>query len=135
MTGFKKGTGSLDLSDEDESNDERESDDAEPEPTMSTNTTTTEREDTAIDMDDLPYLVDRQMRGANVNADRSKQLQLSVRPFVEGVENDLINDLNERVDGPVYRGDVREAALLVAEENPELVAEKLRDWGVEVLDK
>lgn len=128
MTGFKKGTGSLDLSD-DEQDDEQADDDVEP--TMSTNTTETD----AIDMNDLPYLVDRQMRGANVNADRSKQLQLSVRPEIEGVEDDLIIDLKAEIDGPVYRGDVREAMLVVAKENPELVAEKLREWGVEVLEK
>lgn len=129
MTGFKKGTGSLDLSEESE--DEQESAD-ESEPDMSTNTTAT---DTDINMNDLPYLVDRQMRGAGVNADRTKQLQLSVRPFVADVEESLIDDLDDRVDGPVYRGDIREAALIVAEENPELIAEKLREWGVEVLDK
>lgn len=129
MTGFKKGTGSLDLDDEGEQDDEQADDDVEP--TMSTNTET----DTPIDMNDLPYLVDRQMRGANVNADRTKQLQLSVRPFVEDIEDSLINDLKSEIDGPVYRGDVREAALCVAKENPELVAEKLREWGVEVLDK
>lgn len=134
MTGFKKGTGSLDLSeDEDEQDDEQADDDVEPEPEpdMSTNT----EPDTAIDMNDLPYLVDRQMRGANVNADRTKQLQLSVRPFIEDIEDDLINDLKNEIDGPVYRGDVREAMLVVAKENPELVAEKLREWGVEVLDR
>lgn len=132
MTGFKKGTGNIDLPGDDDDDDEQEDDAVEPEPQPDMSTTET---DTAIDMDDLPYLVSRQMRGANVNADRSKQLQLSVRPFVEGIEDSLINDLNDRVDGPVYRGDVREAALIVARDNPELIAEKLREWGVDVLDQ
>ncbi|MFD1600633.1 hypothetical protein ACFSBX_16970 [Halobellus rarus] len=88
-----------------------------------------------FDMDDLPYLVQRQMRGASVNADRTKQLLLEVRPFVKEGEEDFLNDLQDLVDGPVYKGDAREAAMVVAQEHPELVAEKLREWGIEYLDK
>ncbi len=88
-----------------------------------------------FDIDDLPYLVQRQMRGASVNADRTKQLLLEVRPFVKEGEEDFLNDLQDLVDGPVYKGDAREAAMVVAQEHPELVAEKLREWGIEYLDK
>jgi hypothetical protein len=88
-----------------------------------------------FDMNDLPYLVQRQMRGASVNADRTKQLLLEVRPFVKEGEEDFLNDLQDLVDGPVYKGDAREAAMVVAQEHPELVAETLREWGIEYLDK
>jgi len=88
-----------------------------------------------FDLDDLPYLVQRQMRGASVNADRTKQLLLEVRPFVKEGEEDFLNDLQDLVDGPVYKGDAREAAMVVAQEHPELVAETLREWGIEYLDK
>lgn len=88
-----------------------------------------------FDIDDLPYLVQRQMRGASVNADRTKQLLLEVRPFVKEGEEAFLNDLQDLVDGPVYKGDAREAAMVVAQEHPELVAEKLREWGIEYLDK
>ncbi|GGL44121.1 hypothetical protein GCM10009037_29430 [Halarchaeum grantii] len=88
-----------------------------------------------IDMDGLPYLVQRQMRGASVNADRTKQLLLEVRPFVKNGEEDFLDDLENLVAGPVYKGDAREAAMMVAHEHPELVAEKLREWGIEYLDK
>jgi len=88
-----------------------------------------------FDIDDLPYLVQRQMRGASVNADRTKQLLLEVRPFVKEGEEEFLNDLQDLVDGPVYKGDAREAAMVVAQEHPELVAEKLREWGIEYLDK
>lgn len=88
-----------------------------------------------LDMDDLPYLVRRQMRGASVNADRTKQLLLEVRPFVKDGEEDFLNELRDLVDGPVYKGDAREAAMIVAQEHPELVADKLREWGIEYLDK
>jgi len=88
-----------------------------------------------FEIDDLPYLVQRQMRGASVNADRTKQLLLEVRPFVKEGEEEFLNDLQDLVDGPVYKGDAREAAMVVAQEHPELVAEKLREWGIEYLDK
>lgn len=88
-----------------------------------------------FDMDNLPYLVRRQMRGASVNADRTKQLLLEVRPFVKDGEEDFLNELRNLVDGPVYKGDAREAAMIVAQEHPELVGEKLREWGIEYLDK
>lgn len=88
-----------------------------------------------FDIDELPYLVQRQMRGASVNADRTKQLLLEVRPFVKEGEEAFLNDLQNIVDGPVYKGDAREASMVVAQEHPELVAEKLREWGIEYLDK
>ncbi|WP_331232412.1 hypothetical protein [Natronorarus salvus] len=88
-----------------------------------------------FNMNDLPYLVQRRMRGASVNADRTNQLLLEVRPFVKDDEDTFLEDLNDLVDGPVYKGDAREAAMVVAQENPELVAEKLREWGIEYLDK
>lgn len=97
--------------------------------------TTTPAQSGDFDMDDLPYLVQRQMRGASVNADRTKQLLLEVRPFVKEGEEDFLNDLQDLVDGPVYKGDAREAAMVVAQEHPELVTEKLREWGIEYLDK
>lgn len=88
-----------------------------------------------IDVDNLPYLVQRQMRGASVNADRTNQLLLEVRQFVKENEDTFLHDLQDLVDGPVYKGDAREAAMIVAHENPELVAEKLREWGIQYLDK
>lgn len=88
-----------------------------------------------INVENLPYLVQRQMRGASVNADRTKQLLLEVRSFVKDDEDIFLDDLQALVDGPVYKGDAREAAMVVAQENPELVAEKLREWGIEYLDK
>lgn len=88
-----------------------------------------------IDVDNLPYLVQRQMRGASVNADRTNQLLLEVRQFVKENEDTFLHNLQDLVDGPVYKGDAREAAMIVAHENPELVAEKLREWGIQYLDK
>ncbi len=161
MTGLKKGTGSLDFDEEpDEKDDtkvsepeaeERSADtDAQPDQqtesespaeTASSSDGTPQAEAQAqvqagdFDMDSLPYLVRRQMRGASVNADRTKQLLLEVRPFVKEGEEAFLDDLQDFVDGPVYKGDAREAAMVVAQEHPELVAEKLREWGIEYLDK
>ena len=108
------------------------------EPGMDTNPTTTEDhapQSPDIDVDNLPYLVQRQMRGASVNADRTNQLLLEVRQFVKENEDTFLHNLQDLVDGPVYKGDAREAAMIVAHENPELVAEKLREWGIQYLDK
>lgn len=164
MAGLKKGTGSLDFDEEPEETDETEASESEREeraaetetqpdaPTESDPTTkppsseempqeetqsqaVTPSQSGDFDLDDLPYLVQRQMRGASVNADRTKQLLLEVRPFVKEGEEDFLNDLQDLVDGPVYKGDAREAAMVVAQEHPELVAETLREWGIEYLDK
>lgn len=145
MTGLKKGTGSLDFdSDEADAEDETRpesipaSEDGDVSDSQEVNepsTPETASQAPDIDVDDLPYLVQRQMRGASVNADRTNQLLLEVRPFVKADEDTFLADLQDRVDGPVYKGDAREAALVVAQEHPELVAEKLTEWGIEYLDK
>lgn len=145
MTGLKKGTGSLDF-DSDEADAEHEpraestpasedddESDSQKEGTPSTAETTSQSPD--LDVGDLPYLVQRQMRGASVNADRTNQLLLEVRPFVKADEDTFLSELQDRVDGPVYKGDAREAALVVAQEHPDLVAEKLTEWGIKYLDK
>jgi len=162
MGGLKKGTGSLDFGEEpDEEDDDTKVSESEaeeksantearpdqqaesesPTETASSSEGMTQAEAQAqtqageFDMDSLPYLVQRQMRGASVNADRTKQLLLEVRPFVKEGEEAFLDDLQDLVDGPVYKGDAREAAMVVAQEHPELVAEKLREWGIEYLDK
>lgn len=162
MGGLKKGTGSLDFDEEpdEEDNDvklsqseteeksadtearpDRQTESESPTETASSSEEITQRETQAqtqagdFDMDSLPYLVQRQMRGASVNADRTKQLLLEVRPFVNEGEEAFLNELRGLVDGPVYKGDAREAAMVVAQEHPELVAEKLREWGIEYLDR
>jgi hypothetical protein len=162
MGGLKKGTGSLDFDEEpDEEDDDikvseseaeeksanteaqldQQAESESPTETASSSEGMTQAEAQAqtqageFDMDSLPYLVQRQMRGASVNADRTKQLLLEVRPFVKEGEEAFLDDLQDLVDGPVYKGDAREAAMVVAQEHPELVAEKLREWGIEYLDK
>jgi hypothetical protein len=162
MGGLKKGTGSLDFDEEpDEEDDDikvsepeaeeksantdaqldQQAESESPTETASPSEGMTQAEAQAqtqageFDMDSLPYLVQRQMRGASVNADRTKQLLLEVRPFIKEGEEAFLNDLQDFVDGPVYKGDAREAAMVVAQEHPELVAEKLREWGIEYLNK
>lgn len=162
MGGLKKGTGSLDFDEEpDEEDDDtkvsgseaeeksantevqpdQQAESESPTETASSSEGMTQAEAQAqtqageFDMDSLPYLVQRQMRGASVNADRTKQLLLEVRPFVKEGEEAFLDDLQDLVDGPVFKGDAREAAMVVAQEHPKLVAEKLREWGIEYLDK
>ncbi|WP_330633655.1 hypothetical protein [Halocatena halophila] len=126
MTGFKSGTSNPleDLNDQDDDNDQ----DSEPDEN-------TAQESSSVDLDNLPYLAERQLRGAATNADRTKQLLLKVRPFVDRQEDDFINEVQKLVGGDVTKSDAREAAIIVAQENPELVAEKLREWGIEYLNE
>ena len=141
MGGLKKGTGSLDFDEEpDEEDDDikvseseaeeksanteaqldQQAESESPTETASSSEGLTQAEAQAqtqageFDMDSLPYLVQRQMRGASVNADRTKQLLLEVRPFVKEGEEAFLDDLQDLVDGPVYKGDAREAAMVVA---------------------
>lgn len=120
MTGFKSGAG------DPFGDDELEDDDGQD--------TNESQSSDSVDIDDLPYLAERQLRGVAVNADRSKQLRLQVREFVERGEDAFVQELQERLDTSVHKADAREAAMVVAHENPELVAAKLREWGIDYLN-
>ncbi len=91
-------------------------------PSMSTET---ETETTT-----LPYY----QRRSSVKEDRDDVLQFFVREETAQGEDDLERAVAADLDirpKELYKLDLREAALLVAMEHPEEVAEKLRDWGYE----
>jgi len=73
---------------------------------------------------EIPY----KFRRESVKEGR-KQRPIFVRPEVESRESEFIRTLEDEVDEDVYKTDALEAALVVAMDNPELVAEKLREWG------
>ncbi|MDT3437179.1 hypothetical protein [Haloarcula sp. 1CSR25-25] len=73
---------------------------------------------------DIPY----KFRRDSVKQDR-KQRPIFIRPEVEERESTFLRNLEDDVGEDVYKTDALEAALVVAMDNPDLVAEKLREWG------
>ncbi|AEM59154.1 hypothetical protein HISP_18265 (plasmid) [Haloarcula hispanica N601] len=73
---------------------------------------------------DIPY----KFRRDSVKQDR-KQRPIFIRPEVEERESTFLRNLEDAVGEDVYKTDALEAALVVAMDNPDLVAEKLREWG------
>lgn len=57
------------------------------------------------------------------------QRPIFLRSEVEEELPELILELETRLGEDVYKTDVQEAAILLAIENPDMVAEKLREWG------
>ncbi|EMA09848.1 hypothetical protein SAMN05443574_11334 [Haloarcula vallismortis] len=86
-----------------------------------------ERESTTVEtatQPDIPY----KFRRDSVKQDR-KQRPIFIRPEVEERESTFLRNLEDAVGEDVYKTDALEAALVVAMDNPDLVAEKLREWG------
>lgn len=73
---------------------------------------------------DIPY----KFRRDSVKQNR-KQRPIFIRPQVEERESTFLRNLEDNVGEDVYKTDALEAALIVAMDNPDLVAEKLREWG------
>jgi flagellar biosynthesis/type III secretory pathway M-ring protein FliF/YscJ len=72
----------------------------------------------------LPYI----HRRDSVKEDRN-QRPMFLRPDTESGIDDLIDDVETDLGEDVYKTDVTEAAMVVAQRNPELVADVLREWG------
>jgi len=79
------------------------------------------------DNESYPY----KLRRKTVNDDR-EQVPFFLRDHVLDGEQDLKNELEKRLGETVYKSDYREAAMVIAQENPEQVAEKLREWGYDL---
>ena len=60
------------------------------------------------------------------------QVPFFLREEVVDCERDLRESLEETLGETVYKSDYREAAMVVAQENPELIAEVLRRWGYDL---
>lgn len=78
-------------------------------------------------VDSLPYKLRRQ----NVN-DGREQVPYFLRPEITEREEGLKRTLEDDLGETVYKSDYREAAMVVAQRNPELVAEVLREWGYDL---
>ena len=61
-----------------------------------------------------------------------EQVPFFLRGDVIDAEDDLQDSLETMLGEDVYKSDYREAAMIVAQRNPELVAEVLREWGYDL---
>lgn len=78
-------------------------------------------------MSSIPY----KLRRERVNEGR-EQVPYFLREEVIDAEDDLQGTLEDILGEDVYKSDYREAAMIVAQRNPELVAEILREWGYDL---
>ena len=84
-------------------------------------------------VDALPYLAQRQLRGQSVKANRH-QIPFLLRSEVQDGERALHRMVEETLDQNVNKTDLREAAYVLAQRQPEAVAAVLREWGIEYLE-
>jgi hypothetical protein len=78
-------------------------------------------------MDAIPY----KLRRNKVNEGR-EQVPYFLREEVVAAEPALQDALEETLGEHVYKSDYREAAMVLAQRNPDLVAEVLREWGYDL---
>lgn len=78
-------------------------------------------------IDSIPY----KLRRNKVNEGR-EQVPYFLREGVIEAEAELQDTLEEMLGEKVYKSDYREAAMVVAQRNPELVAAVLREWGYDL---
>jgi|APHM01.1.fsa_nt_gi hypothetical protein len=78
-------------------------------------------------MASIPY----KLRRSKVNEGR-EQVPFFLRDEVMDGEVDLKDSLETMLGEQVYKSDYREAAMIVAQRKPELVAEVLREWGYDL---
>ena len=78
-------------------------------------------------MDSIPY----KLRRDKVNEGR-EQVPYFLRESVLEAEDELQDTLEELLGESVYKSDYREASMVVAQRNPELIAEVLREWGYDL---
>ncbi|QKY22276.1 hypothetical protein B4589_017935 (plasmid) [Halolamina sp. CBA1230] len=131
---MKSGTGDNPFADEEpeEPPDDQEVDESADEPSFDIGETDSDSSSTSTTSDEysLPYY---QRRGS-VKEDRDDVLQFFVREDTAQGEDELERAVANELDirpKELYKLDLREAALLVAMEHPEEVADKLREWGYE----
>ncbi|MFP9193328.1 hypothetical protein ACLI4Q_17010 [Natrialbaceae archaeon A-CW1-1] len=78
-------------------------------------------------MSSIPY----KLRRDKVNEGR-EQVPYFLREEIIDAEDELQKTLEEILGEDVYKSDYREAAMVVAQRRPELVAEVLREWGYDL---
>jgi hypothetical protein len=84
----------------------------------------TEADESGTQRGSLPYIHARD--GVK---DGRTQRPVFLRDHVEAGIDDLVAEVEAELGEDVYKTDVTEAAMAVAQEHPELVREKLESWG------
>lgn len=107
--------------------DDRDQATAQSEPTDTTKRSTETTTEQRPVMSSIPY----KLRREKVNEGR-EQVPYFLRAEIIDAEDELQDTLEELLDEHVYKSDYREAAMVVAQRNPELVAEVLREWGYDL---
>jgi flagellar biosynthesis/type III secretory pathway M-ring protein FliF/YscJ len=131
--GLKSGSRDAGLDDDDpeEPPAEAEDDDRSEAPEeQSSDDQTAEAEETGGErptMDSIPY----KLRRDRVNDGRDQVPFFLQEEVIDG-EDELRDRLEEILGEDVYKSDYREAAMVVAQRKPELVAEVLREWGYDL---
>ncbi|ESP86961.1 hypothetical protein [Candidatus Halobonum tyrrellensis] len=87
----------------------------------------TDATDARPTVESLPYTLRRE----TVNEGRS-QVPFFLREEVIDGESDLQAALEASLGEEVYKSDYREAAMVLAQRNPDLVAAVLREWGYDL---
>lgn len=77
----------------------------------------------------IPYIARRRANGESTQWNRSR-ITFFVREHVDEGERQLIANVQEQLDEDVSKFDLREAAYIYAQRNPEGVAEVLEEMGV-----
>lgn len=75
----------------------------------------------------IPY----KLRREKVNEGR-EQVPYFLREEIIDAEDELQERLEEMLGETVYKSDYREAAMVVAQRNPDLIADVLREWGYDL---
>jgi len=78
-------------------------------------------------MSSIPY----KLRRNKVNEGR-EQVPYFLREEIIEDEDELQETLEDLLGEDVYKSDYREAAMVVAQRNPELIADVLREWGYDL---
>lgn len=77
----------------------------------------------------IPYIARRRANGESTQWNRSR-ITFFVREHVDEGERQLMADVQSHLDEDVTKFDLREAAYIYAQRNPEGVAEVLEEMGV-----
>lgn len=140
MNNFKKGSGNLDFGSGNEEEKEPETtehdrsstgQDRSNESPTGGRSSDNSKSDTDTKAEKYPYFV----RRSKVGDERDIRLEVHVRKKINEQEPDFRSELAEQLDtDEVSKTDAREFALQYAYQNPEDVAELMRDEGFGVLD-
>lgn len=124
MGGMKSGTGDDPFDDPDDDVDVEGHVDGSPaaDERETESETVTETEGTTAD---VPYVLARD----RVQHAGRESIMVYRRDQTERAEDDALRDVEERLDDDIPLADLREAAMLVAYNRPDLLADELQEWG------